>query len=161
MAGGDYAERGNGANSLCLPDDPTWSKYVDGHNGGSKIYGTEIEVGQISVSNALFGKNVNDEDIPCVVCKSSRSSHVMVPARANCYPGWTEEYSGYIVAAYPSQSKVDYVCLDAGLEFAPHGAANDNDHLVRPVEVQCGVHGSLPCPPYVDGRELACIVCTK
>ena len=160
MAGGDYAESGNSANSLCLPDDPTWSKYIDGHNGVSKIYGTEIELPS-QLSNILFGKEVYNQDIPCAVCKSTRSSHVMVPAHATCYQGWTEEYSGYIVSAKPSDSKLDYVCLDAGLEFAPHGAGNDNDHVVFPVEVQYGSHGSLPCPPYVDDRELACVVCTK
>ena len=110
---------------------------------------------------SLFDKEAHNQDIPYAVCKSTRSSHIMVPARANCYPGWTEEYSGYVVSGYPTYNKLDYVCLDAGLEFVPHGAGNDNDHLLHITEIQCGTYGSIPCPPYVEGRELACVVCTK
>ncbi|XP_045194664.2 uncharacterized protein LOC123550299 [Mercenaria mercenaria] len=112
MAGADYTETGGGANHLCLPEDPTWSKYVDGYNNGAEKYGTEIELVD-HVSSTIFGKQTNNQDIPCAVCRSIRSSYVMVPARANCYPGWTQEYGGYIVAAYPSRHKADYICLDA------------------------------------------------
>ncbi|XP_045194663.2 uncharacterized protein LOC123550298 [Mercenaria mercenaria] len=161
MAGDKWNEYGGGANNLCLPDDPTWNQYVDGYNSGSTIYGTEIELDS-TVSSKLFGKQTVNQDIPCAVCRSARASHVMLPARANCYPGWTEEYGGYLISSHQGwKASSDFVCLDSGLEFVPHGSGNDDDHVVKPVEVRCGTLGSLPCPPFVDGRELACVVCTK
>ncbi|KAL5009422.1 hypothetical protein ScPMuIL_013496, partial [Solemya velum] len=36
--------------------------------------------------------------------------------------------------------------------------ANEDGSLLYPVEVSCGF---LPCPPFVDGREVGCAVCTK
>ncbi|XP_045194665.2 uncharacterized protein LOC123550300 [Mercenaria mercenaria] len=161
MAGSDYSEDGGSSNNLCLPEDPTWSKFVDGYNNGGTIRGTEIEL-ESKVSNALFGKQTVNQDIPCAVCRSTRASHVMLPARANCYTGWTKEYTGYVIGTLPVyKGKSDFVCLDSELEFVPHGAGNDEDHIVRPLEVMCGTLGSLPCPPFVNGRELACVVCTK
>ncbi|KAL4234278.1 hypothetical protein ACF0H5_005929 [Mactra antiquata] len=160
MAGGYYSDDGGGANNLCLPDHPTWNKYVDGYNNGATIYGTEIELDP-SVSSALFGQNVINQDIPCAVCRTRASAH-MFPARTNCYSGWTMEYSGYLISSHPTwKDQSDYICLDVNLEFVAHGAANDNAHVIRPVEVKCGNSGGLPCPPYVDGRELACVVCSK
>ncbi|XP_060578229.1 uncharacterized protein LOC132735306 [Ruditapes philippinarum] len=161
MAGDKWDEYGGGSNNLCLPEDPTWNQYVDGYNSGAVIYGTEIEADS-AVSNKLFGKPTDNQDIPCAVCRSSRASHLMLPARTNCYPGWTGEYDGYLVSGHPAwKTNSDYICLDSGLEFVPHGSANDNEHVLMPVEVRCGLLGSLPCPPFVDGRELACVFCTK
>lgn len=158
MAGDKWNQPGGGANNLCIPEIPSWGNYVDGYDGGSEIRGTEIE-DTSGVSNKLFGKETNNHDIPCAVCRSMRASHVMIPGRTSCYTGWTEEYSGYVVASNPTwAANSDYVCLDSGLEFVTHGAGNDDEHVVNLVEVRCG---SLPCPPYVDGRELACVVCTK
>jgi hypothetical protein len=161
MAGDKWDQGGGGSNNLCIPEDPTWGNYVDGYNGGAEIRGTELEADG-GVSTALFGKQTNNHDIPCTVCRSSRSSHIMIPGRANCYSGWIKEYGGYVISSYPGwKANSDYVCLDEGFEFIPHGSGNDNDHVLMPVEVRCGTYGSLPCPPYVDGRELACVVCTK
>merc|ERR1712137_800984 len=44
-AGKYHNEAGSGTDNLCLPVDPTWSKYVDGVSGGYRafIYGTEID----------------------------------------------------------------------------------------------------------------------
>ena len=50
-----------------------------------------------------------------------------------------------------------FVCVDHNAE--PTGSRSDNDgNLFYPVEARCG---SLPCLPYVNGRELTCAVCTK
>jgi hypothetical protein len=160
MAGASKAETGGGANNLCLPEDPIFTDYVDGHHGGAHLFGTEIEVDD-HVSRVLFGRTAFNQNIPCAVCRSTRISYVMVPSCAHCYSGWTEEYTGYLIASYPNKPQADFVCLAAGLEFVPNRTANDDDNVMKPVEVQCGAHRSLPCPPYVQGRELACVVCTK
>ena len=83
----------------------------------------------------------------------------MIPGRKNCYPGWTLEYWGYLMtSAYDLNTASNHICLDAKPDFNPHGAQDDDQHLIYPVEGRCG---SLPCPPYVNGRELACAVCSK
>ncbi|XP_053378323.1 short-chain collagen C4-like [Mercenaria mercenaria] len=144
MVGDKWDQSGGGSNNLCIPEVPTWGQYVDGYNGGAEIRGTEIE-SDATVSNLLFGKAVDNHDVPCAVCRSNRASHVMIPGRTTCYPGWTEEYRGYVVASKPTwASNSDYICLDSMMEFVAHGAGNDNEHVVRPAEVRCG---SIPCPP--------------
>ncbi|XP_060596079.1 uncharacterized protein LOC132750150, partial [Ruditapes philippinarum] len=156
--GDRWNQSGGGSNHLCVPEIPSWGKYVDGYNNGAEVRGTEIEVDG-SVSTQLFGKPVFNQDIPCAVCRANRASHVMIPGRTDCYSGWTKEYGGYIVASKQTwAANSDYVCLDSGLEFVVHGAGDDEEHIVKPAEVRCG---SLACPPYVDGKELACVVCTK
>lgn len=52
----------------------------------------------------------------------------------------------------------DYICVDNDAEYVPGTKANKDGALLYPVE---GVCGSLPCKPYVNGRELTCAVCTK
>jgi hypothetical protein len=124
MVGDKWDQSGGGSNHLCVPEIPSWGKYVDGYNGGAEVRGTEIEVDG-SVSTQLFGKPAENQDIPCAVCRANRASHVMIPGRTDCYSGWTKEYSGYIVASNPAwAANSDYVCLDSGLEFVVHGAGD-------------------------------------
>ena len=52
----------------------------------------------------------------------------------------------------------EFVCLDEEPE-AVSGSHQDFDGaLFYAVE---GICGSLQCPPYVNGWELTCVVCTK
>ena len=48
--------------------------------------------------------------------------------------------------------------MDSDPEALAHGGTNDDQSIIYLVEGRCG---SLPCPPYVDGREIACAVCSK
>ena len=52
----------------------------------------------------------------------------------------------------------DYYCADKDPEALPHGDAHRAGKLLYFVEARCG---SLKCPPYKDGWELACVVCSK
>ena len=52
----------------------------------------------------------------------------------------------------------DFICIDEDAEYVPGTKADKNGALLYPVETKCG---SLPCKPYVAGRELTCAVCTK
>ena len=84
---------------------------------------------------------------------------VMVPGRKDCYPGWTKEYWGYLMSGHDNRAGAyDHLCMDNEPEFMQHGGKSDDQHILYLVEAQCG---SLPCPPYVQGRELACAVCSK
>ena len=160
--GSSYTHRGAAASTLCLPKDPDWEqgKYSNKREPNNAfIFGTEYE--DLSARSAsLFGKSHFENDVPCVVCNiKSRSSHVVIPGRTRCYPGWTREYSGYLMAGfYNHPAATDYYCIDREPEDVPGGKANLGGHQFFFVEAICG---SLRCPPYVNGREFLCVVCSK
>ena len=154
MGGEYYSHQGGGANYLCLPSNPKYDKYKNGHQNAGYMYGTEYEV------NHIFKKNIANHDAPCVVCfVESRGSMLMMPARNDCPSGWTEEYHGYLMTAHHThKNQKDFICVDEDAEYVSGSGANKDGALLYPVEGQCG---SLPCGPYVAGRELTCAVCTK
>ncbi|KAH3779879.1 hypothetical protein DPMN_157687 [Dreissena polymorpha] len=83
----------------------------------------------------------------------------MVPAKLTCFSGWTMEYSGYLVAGSAlHEAATEYICLDGKPEMVPGKGENHNGKLMYLTEARCG---SLPCPPYVNGRELTCVVCSR
>ena len=59
---------------------------------------------------------------------------------------------------YAHRSSQDFICVDEDPEYVPGSGANKDGALLYPVQGRCG---SLPCGPYVGGRELTCAVCTK
>ena len=158
MGGEYYNHHGGGANYLCLPHNPKYGKYTNGHQAAGYVYGTEYEVSQYSGNP--FKRNLHNHEAPCVICfVKSRGSMLMMPARNDCPSGWTEEYHGYLMTEhYGHKHSRDFICVDKDPEFVPGSHANKNGALLYPVE---GVCGSLPCLPYVSGRELTCAVCTK
>jgi len=158
-AGGHYTHSGTSPRMLCLPSEPVWGNYDDKQNSwGNFIYGVEYN-DEGSRFQAIFGQNVYDLEVPCAACQSSRGSLVMIPGRTTCYDGWAMEYTGYLMAGhYSHAAQGDYNCVDADPETLDGGKGNENGYLLYFVEVRCE---SLRCPPYVMGRELPCVVCTK
>jgi len=156
IGGEHYTHPGGGVNYLCLPYDPKYDKYNDGGQNSGFMYGTEYEISGFNP----FTKNLNEHDAPCAVCfVKSRGSMLMMPARNDCPSGWTEEYHGYLMTGYYNHNKgYEFVCVDEDAEYVPGSQANKNGALLYFVEGKCG---SLPCHPYVNGRELTCAVCTK
>ena len=122
------------------------------------VYGTEYEVSQYNGNP--FARNLHDHDAPCAVCfVNSRGSMLMMPARNDCPSGWTEEYHGYLMTAHHNhRHSSEFICVDGIPEYVRGSKQNKNGALLYPVE---GVCGSLPCGPYVAGREFTCAVCTK
>ena len=161
-AGSDAQNSGSAANYICLSPDPLWGHYSDAHNADATVVGVEYQfsgVGGSHGTSAYFHKNVYDEDAPCSVCRSRRSTVIMIPGRNQCYKGWNLEYKGYLVAGYYGHAAAsEYVCLDDHPDVIPGGHNNNNGKLFYLAEGRCG---SLTCPPYVDGRELTCVVCSK
>jgi len=149
---------------LCLSSEPLWGTFDDSAaRTSAKIYGTEYQFNEQGYANggaAFFGQDLHDHDAPCAICHTSRQATLMIPGRNECYPGWTKEYSGYLAAhiTHASFSATNYICLDERSEFETGGARNDNGKLLYLTEAICG---SLPCPPYVNNRELTCVVCSK
>ncbi|XP_078703897.1 uncharacterized protein LOC144928973 [Branchiostoma floridae x Branchiostoma belcheri] len=153
-----YNNKGGGSNYQCLPSDPEWGRYVDGvHGERSYMYGAEY---QLLDTNAPYNKaTFHDRDVSCSVCYClSRRAQLMIPARKTCPEGWTREYGGYLMAGHYTHHPTEFVCMDGEPEVLPGGDKDQNGALFYPVEARCG---SLPCPPYVEGRELTCVVCTK
>jgi len=158
IGGEHYAHQGGGVNYLCLPNRPKYGNYKNGFQSSGRVFGTEYEVD--SVPNLFKKQNLHNHDAPCVVCYvSSRGSMLMMPARNDCPTGWTQEYHGYLMTEYYGHRKQrDFICVDEDAEYVPGSVANQNGALLYVVEGACG---SLPCLPYVAGRELTCAVCTK
>ncbi|XP_074631113.1 uncharacterized protein LOC141889700 [Acropora palmata] len=159
IIGGElYKHHGGGSQYLCLPRIPKYDKYQNGHQGAGYVYGTEYEVSQYNGNP--FDRNLHDHDAPCAVCfVKSRGSMLMMPARNDCPSGWTKEYHGYLMTAdRGDKHSTEFICVDGNPEYVHGSDRNSNGALLYPVE---GVCGSLPCLPYVAGRELTCAVCTK
>ena len=150
MAGHHFREPSGGTEFLCLPHDVTWAQHGPTNQFNGALYGTEYDM------HAGIGNNYN-QDAQCCMCKTKRSTVVMFPARTNCFPGWTLEYNGYLAAGARTFSLTNYVCIDSHPEPLDGGAVSSDESVVYNVQTKCG---SLPCPPYVDGRVLACAVCS-
>ncbi|XP_078619155.1 uncharacterized protein LOC144886400 [Branchiostoma floridae x Branchiostoma japonicum] len=158
IAGGSYyAHSGGGANYVCLPKEPEWGVFTDGNQGTAYMAGAEYEL--IDGNNPFQGTSLHDHDVPCAVCHvASRGSKLMIPARLSCPSGWTREYKGYLMTEHRTRYRTEFVCMDGEPETRPGGELDQNGALLYPVEASCG---ALPCPSYVQGRELTCVVCTK
>ena len=162
-AGGSWPQHTGGAASmLCLPENPDWEqgKYSDATESAvGYIYGAEYQ-GGYRRSHQLFKDNHYNQNVPCAVCNvRSRSSHIMIPGKTRCPAGWTREYYGYLMSGhYGQKAASDYYCIDMEPEDITGGEKNENGHPLYFVESHCV---PLKCPPYVNGRELPCVVCTK
>ena len=147
---------GGGVNYLCLPLDPEFPDNAQaGHQTGSLIYGVEYQ----SHTSTRFFADVDDRDAPCAVCEvQGRSQVLMIPAKRTCPAGWTFEYEGLLASQHNTQNGADYVCVSNDPETTSGGLSNDPGGRLFVVEA---TDDTLPCPPYVDGYELSCVVCTK
>lgn len=165
-ASSHYTHTGGSSELICLPERPQWGRYVDGFQGQSYIYGTEYETGwrygtnDVFLKNNIHGQSLNNHNVPCAVCYTDgRSTAMRFPAMLQCPDGWSEEYHGYLMAGYHShKGKMQPVCLDEAPEAAESGQADENGAVFYNVEAHCG---SLPCPNYINGRELTCVVCSR
>ncbi len=155
-AGGThYNTQGGAANHLCMPENPDYLLYGAGVQGYSPVRGAEYE----TFSSADPLRSVYQHDVPCVVClASARVTVLMIPAKTQCPPSWTREYTGYLMSANKGHHRSMFECLDKDAEGVPGSAANTNPVLFYHTEATCD---ELPCPPYDPQKELTCVVCTK
>ena len=156
-AGSFSSHTGGGANYLCLPDDPEFLRYTSGRQSSSRsyLYGTEYRSYN---SPPAFG-SMADHNVPCAVCYTpTRGTMIMIPAKTTCPPSWTREYYGYLMSTGRLGQRTAYVCVDHDADSVPGSAAALDSSYMIFVEVTCD---GVPCPPYTNGREVACTVCTK
>ena len=98
--------------------------------------------------------------MPCAVCHvRERQAKVMIPARKECPDEWTREYHGYLVTNADVYSRTTFECMDEAPEVLEGTGRDENGALFYVVEADCS--HSLPCPNYVNGWALTCVVCTK
>ncbi|VDI02223.1 Hypothetical predicted protein [Mytilus galloprovincialis] len=160
--GASYANRGSAANHLCLPKQPQWGVYDEKVNGNSFVSGAAFDVNDIDIKNSLFDKSkYSMYSFPCAVCHTKiGSSTIMIPGRKDCLADWKKEYTGYLMSGYHGHvSATEYICIDADSERLKKMSSLKGMSLLYSVAAKC--NGVLPCPPYVDGREMTCVVCSK
>ncbi len=155
-AGGTHFNaQGGAANYLCMPDNPDYLRYGAGVQGYSSVYGVEYETS--SSTDPL--RSVFQHDAPCAVCcTSAREIVLMIPAKTQCPPSWTLEYTGYLMSASNSQRRSMFECIDKDPQSVPGSATNTNPALFYHTEATCS---EFLCPPYDPQKELTCVVCTK
>lgn len=69
---------------LCLPPEPSLFNYTSGIDiDRAHIHSSEPEV-------HVFPYPIQNQDLPCTVCRSLKSTVLMIAGRADCYPylGW-------------------------------------------------------------------------
>ena len=162
-AGGSRYNNGGGAtNYLCMPDDPDYLLYAAGVQGPSYVYG--VEYGPVSGQPFHVQPNVHGHNVPCAVCMAvSRCSLLMIPAKTQCPTSWTTEYVGYLMSEAQSRPlPTTYECVDKDPESVPglngNGWNSGGSGLFTHVEASCN---GMACPPYEEGKELTCVVCTR
>ena len=153
-AGSWYSQSGGGADRLCLPDNPNYLRYTNGVQGTrAYLYGAEYDAWESAPLSAVHNHNV-----PCAVCyASTRGTVMMIPGKTVCPSSWVREYYGYLMAERYTHHRSTFECVDHSPQSIPGSASNTDGALFYHVEARC--HGI--CPPYTDGRELTCTVCTK
>ncbi|KAL5021524.1 hypothetical protein ScPMuIL_000679 [Solemya velum] len=160
VAGPKYSDKGGGSEYICLAMPVGPYAYDDAiHEWSSSLSGTEYEIDD-NRARDLYGRKMLNHNVPCAVCRSkTRISVLMLPGRSACFDSWITEYTGHLMSAYVKHNqRTNYICVDRDPERITGKGANEDGSLLYPVEVSCGF---LPCPPFVNGREVGCAVCTK
>ena len=161
-AGGSWWNKNGGAtNYLCMPNNPDYLQYQASVEGFNYVYG--VEYNPASGQPLNMNPNVDAHNVPCAVCMAvSRCSLLMIPGKTSCPVSWTTEYVGYLMSGHQSNTlPTTYECVDKDPESVPGLNAagwGSGSGLFSHVEASCN---GMACPPYVAGRELTCVVCTR
>ena len=153
-AGSRFDQPGGGANYLCMPLTVQYAGFQPGVQiNRAFLYGLDYAI----IEGPLVA--VNGLDPPCAVCQiRDKSSTLMIPGRLTCPKGWTLEYSGYLMSTLSFFPRTTYLCVDGEPE-AFQDSVDDivNVGLFSHVEASCS---TLPCPPYEEGKEVTCVLCS-
>ena len=157
-----YDHKGGGGNYVCLPENPEWGNRENGFQNLERMHGVEYQSNNyerlLSRKNN-HGISLSNYDAVCLQCfVPTRSAQIRIPARRTCPAGWTMEYRGYLVTENGNHNSKDFICLDEEPEATPGSSRDWDGALLYAVKGECR---ALPCPPYVSGWELTCVVCSK
>jgi len=137
---------------MCLPKDPQWAQEQSPSYVGF-IHGAEYQ------THGSMLDDLKDHDVPCVVCRTNSTNVLMVPAKQTCNTGWVREYAGFLMSernVHPSSK--EFICMDETPEPIVGTYLNKDGALFYFQQAVCG---SRPCLPYINWRELTCVVCTQ
>ena len=156
-AAGSFRDRGGGSHYICLPNIP---EYLDGIAGAqidrSYVTGTGYDFPASSAPSSFSG--LAHFPVACSACYTAeRDTQIMIPGRYECPPSWTREYYGYLMAGHDGHRRLSYECVDADPEAVPNGQRAENARFYF-TEARCN---GISCPPYAEGYELTCAVCTN
>lgn len=157
-AGSMWSERGGGANYICLPDEPEFLQTTPGVQGArGRVYGAGYFL--VNSPDAALGDLLLN-NVPCAACYTAeRGDKIMIPSKVTCPPSWTREYYGYLMSQNSATAhRISYECMDKDAEPIVSSEDANGGALFDFSEVYC--HG-INCPPYVEGNELSCVMCTK
>lgn len=155
---GSHHSQAGSSQYLCLHNEPQFLQTTPGltlHHG--RLYGTEYE----PIGNAPAFTDMLYHEVPCSVCYSfGRSTTITIPGRTECPPSWTREYYGYLMSeSYHSHHKSRApVCVDVDAESIPGSSEANIRSILYFLETTCT---GINCPPYSEGAEITCAVCTK
>ena len=116
----------------------------------------------IRVPNSPFDFDKYDHhQVACSVCMKTRIvSTIVIPARKDCYGDWVKEYNGYLYAGHHTHAAAsEYICMDEAPDVHSKSSTVTGKKLLQPVMVKC--NGAIPCPPYVNGGDATCVVCSR
>jgi len=149
-AGSAYNYNGNGANFICLVEDPTVAPATTaGNENHAMIHG-------IQYRDTYAGTNNQHGDVACSTCAFNGATYTTWGSTA-CKSGHVEIYSGNVMSSHHGHKKGEHICVDS--ERRTHtksSAGNDAAMLLYMAEYECG---SLPCGPFDGTKEVACVVC--
>ncbi|XP_076464711.1 uncharacterized protein LOC143296572 [Babylonia areolata] len=121
----------------------------------------ELDNGSIPASRAtVYGAEYQgftghaEQDVVCSVCRAPQATTLIIPASPTCPSGWTTQCKGHIIC---HKGRTEFMCVDEHREGCQGGHEDNNGALFYPVITQCG---SLPCPPYVHAKLVACVTCS-
>ena len=155
---GSHHQQAGTAEFLCLHNEPEFLETTPGQQTYcTRLYGTEYE----GYDSRPAFTNIFRHEAPCSVCYTpSRSTKIIIPGRITCPDSWTREYYGYYMAEShhaTHRSRVP-ICVDVNSEPIDGSAAHTVTSLLYFMETTCT---GIRCPPYSNGAEIACVVCTK
>ena len=154
-AGSFYNHNGGGSNYICMVSDAKYHpEAATSTSRPTYIYGTEYQTSGHSLDS------LHDHNVPCAACHvTTRSAQFMIPGTDQCPEGWTTEYTGWLMSEYYGYQRTMFVCVDKDAQALSDSVENTDGALMYHVSVDCGY--GLPCGPYEDPKDLACVVCTK
>ncbi len=151
---GSANDSGGIASLHCATDAPIRVEVDVGDQDGARLYGTEYQTDIYGLGSLIAH---NDFDGLCAVCLVPDADHqIMIVGTNACPAGWSVQYEGNLMGAHwMEQSTHEAACVDSSAPILGEATGNLGNTWY-PTEAECG---PLPCAPYIQDTEVACVVC--
>jgi len=92
VGGAYFNQRGGSHTPICLPEHPQYGYYQSGVQNVAQIYGSEYRTSSFSIF-----KKLHSRDVPCVVCKTTRSAVIMIPGNVFLMSKKFSQYDLFVI----------------------------------------------------------------